>query len=398
MRIKSSTKCISSLSKRKEMINGIFRSISILGAFILLVHCKAKEKSTEVVTPMAPSATHEKLISSNFGSVDSTEATLYVLKNKQGMEARVTNYGATITHLFAADRNGTPGDVLLGFNSFDGFRQKGNPFFGCIVGRYANRIAKAAFTLNGKKYKLAANNGENSLHGGLKGFDEAIWKIESTTDSSITMSYLSNDGEEGFPGNLTSIVTYTLTGDNQFILDYSATTDAPTIVNLSNHAYFNLSAGTDSTILDHELTLMADQYTPVNDKLIPLGPLAPVKGTAMDFTTTKKIGKDIASLKGGYDHNYVINPGGKVGTVYHAGSGRLMTVSTTQPGVQFYTGNFLNGNHLDTKGNRRYGKHSGFCLETQHFPDSPNQPDYPSTRLDPGQTYKQSTVYAFSTK
>ncbi len=380
------------------MNKGIVIRTAILGVFIFFMGCKGKEKEIEVAIPTLPMSTHEKLTSSDFGIVDSVATTLFILKNKKGMEARITNYGATVTHLLVPDKNGQPGDVLLGFNSFEGFRQKANPFFGCIVGRYANRIAKASFTLNGKKYKLAANNGENSLHGGLKGYDKVVWTIEQTTDSSMTLSYLSIDGEEGFPGNLTSRIKYTLTADNQFKLEYAATTDAPTIVNLTNHAYFNLSAGSDSTILNHELTLYADQYTPVNAQLIPLGKHASVKGTPMDFSVPKQIGKDIDQVKGGYDHNYVINAGGKVAEVYHAASGRVMTVLTTQPGVQFYTGNFLNANHIDTKDGRRYGKHAGFCLETQHFPDSPNQPSYPTTVLNPGQSYNQSTVYAFSTK
>lgn len=315
------------------------------------------------------------------------------------MEASVTNFGATITRLLVPDRNGVPGDVLLGFNTLEGFRQSGNPFFGCTVGRYANRIANASFNLNGKTYKLAANNGKNSLHGGIRGFDKAIWKELSHTDSSVTLAYLSVDGEEGYPGNLNVEITYTLTWDNQFKIDYKATTDQATPVNLSNHAYFNLSAGTDSTILDHELFINADQFTPVDEGLIPLGNLTMVKSSPMDFTEAKPIGRDINKVKGGYDHNFVLNkPGALAATVFHPGSGRLMTVYTSEPGVQFYTGNFLRGGHTDTKDGRNYPKHSGFCLETQHFPDSPNQPSFPNTILQPGETFRSSTSYGFSVK
>ena len=362
-----------------------------------VVACKSKE--TPESTPAMSPVTHEMISISHFGMIDSDSVSLYTLKNQRGMVVSVTNYGATITHLIVPDRNGKPGDVVLGFDSLNAIARPGNPFFGCVAGRYANRIANASFTLGGKKYQLFANNGKNTLHGGKKGFDKVIWKTQNHTDSSITLSYLSKDGEEGYPGNLQAQVTYTLTSDNQVQIAYRATTDQPTHVNLTNHAYFNLSAGLDSVILGHELYLNADRYTPVNDELIPTGILADVNNTPMDFTTAKSIGKDIDRVKGGYDHNYVLNkPGELGGTVYHPGSGRLMTFYTSQPGVQFYTGNFLGGKFTDTKEGRQYMKHAGFCLETQHFPNSPNQPEFPSTVLNPGETYSQTTTYAFSVK
>jgi len=293
--------------------------------------------------------------------------------------------------------------VALGFDSLSGYLQKGNPFFGCLVGRYANRIANAKFTLDGKEYTLAANNNGQSLHGGIKGFDKVLWKAEKLPgDSSLKLTYLSKDGEEGYPGNLAAEVVYTLTSENELKIDYTATTDKATVVNLTNHSYFNLSAGSDSTILDHELQLNADHYTPVNEFLIPTGKIDPVKETPMDFTTAKLIGKDIDSVKGGYDHNWVINKTGtgleKIASLYHTASGRLMEVYTTEPGVQFYTGNFLDGSLINTKNGQKYMQHAGLCLETQHFPDSPNQPAFPTTILKPGETYKQTTLYKFSVK
>ncbi len=271
-----------------------------------------------------------------------------------------------------------------------------------MVGRYANRIAQAKFTLDGKEYTLAANNNGNTLHGGLKGFDKVIWKVKSINDSGISLSYYSKDGEEGYPGNVTVDVKYALGGNNSLKIEYAAVTDKATPVNLTNHCYFNLSAGTDSTILDHELMLHADKYTPVNDKLIPTGITAEVKGTAMDFTRPKKTGKDISQVAGGYDHNWVLNRRGNdlemIGSLYHAGSGRFMEVFTTEPGIQFYSGNFLDGTLAHTKGGKKYVLHGGLCLETQHFPDSPNQPSFPNVILKPGETYRHITVYKFSVK
>lgn len=367
--------------------------------FILSLVAACKSRETQESPHAMPPPIHEMIDISHFGTIDTDSVSLFTLRNTKGMTVAITNYGATITKLIVPDRNGKPGDVVLGFDSLNAIVRPGNPFFGCVAGRYANRIAKASFTLNGKTYSLFANNGKNTLHGGKKGFDKMIWNMVSHSDSSVTLSYLSKDGEEGYPGNLQSEVTYSLSSDNQLKITYRATTDQATPVNLTNHAYFNLSAGMDSVILGHELMLNADRYTPVNDELIPTGVLAEVKNTPMDFTTAKPIGKDIDQVKGGYDHNYVLNkPEELAGTVYHPGSGRLMTFTTSQPGVQFYTGNFLGGKFTDTKEGRQYMKHAGFCLETQHFPDSPNQPSFPSSILNPGETYLQTTTYAFSVK
>ena len=340
------------------------------------------------------------------GKVGDKEVHRYTLTNKNGMSVRIMNYGGYVTNIMVPDKNGEMGDVVLGFDSLPGYLQPGNPFMGCLVGRYANRIANGKFTLNGKEYTLAKNNNGNSLHGGLKGFDKAVWDATPVGDSGLKLSYTSKDMEEGYPGTLKTEVTYTLTDDNALKIEYKASTDQPTPVNLTNHTYFNLSAGKDSTILDHEIMLNADKYTAVNDKLIPTGKNPAVANTAMDFTSPHKIGERIAKVPGakepgGYDHNWVLRKDcgalALIGTAYHTASGRLMEIYTTQPGVQFYTGNFLTGS-LKGKNGHTYVKNAGFCLETQHFPDSPNQPAFPSTILKPGETYEQTTIYKFATK
>jgi aldose 1-epimerase len=337
-----------------------------------------------------------------FGNYYNAPVTEYTLTNSSGMQASILNYGGTITKLMVPDRNGKMGDVVLGFETFGGYMQKKDPYIGALVGRYANRIANAKFTMDGKTYKLAPNNFGNSLHGGNVGFDKVIWNTEKIGDSSLKLTYQSKDGEEGYPGNLNVQVIYTLGADNSLKIDYTATTDQATPVNLTNHSYFNLSAGKDSTVLDHVLKLDADKYTPVNDQLIPTGQIANVKGTPLDFTTPKPIGKDIGSVKGGFDHNWILNKRGtelqEAATVYDPGSGRYMEVLTTQPGIQFYSGNFLNGDLQLTKEGQIYIPHSGLCLETQHYPDSPNEPSFPNTILRPGETYRQTTVYKFSVK
>lgn len=338
-----------------------------------------------------------------FGSFEDKPVTEYTLTNTNGMQVSIINYGGTVTRIITPDKNAVMGDVVLGFDSLSGYLQNGNPYFGALIGRYGNRIANAKFTLDGKEYMLAANDHGNSLHGGNKGFDKVYWDIEKLPgDSSLKLSYLSKDGEEGYPGNLIIEVIYSLSSDNSLTIDYSATTDKATPVNLTNHCYFNLSAGKDSTILDHELMMNADKYTPVDAKLIPTGEISNVKGTPMDFTSSKKIGRDIDSVKGGYDHNWVLNKKGdgleKAATVYESNSGRYMEVFTTQPGLQFYTGNFLSGSLTDTKHGQKYVQHGALCLETQHYPDSPNEPSFPGTILKPGEKYNQTTVYKFSVK
>jgi aldose 1-epimerase len=377
------------------------RTIQFVLATIVIasIGCNNKSKSKKNETAaMKPGITEQ-----SFGMYENKPVTEYTITNAMGMQVSIINYGGTVTKLITPDKDGKMGDVVLGFDSLSGYLQKGDPYFGALIGRYGNRIANGKFMLDGKQYTLAQNDHGNSLHGGNKGFDKVYWDTEKMPgDSSLKLNYLSKDGEEGYPGNLNVQVIYTLGSDNSLKIDYSATTDKPTPVNLTNHCYFNLTAGKDSTILDHELSLNADRYTPVNDLLIPTGKIDPVKGTVMDFTTAKKIGRDIDSVKGGYDHNWILNKRGngleEAATVYDAGSGRFMEVFTTEPGLQFYSGNFLDGSLTNTKNGLRYVKHGALCLEAQHYPDSPNESSFPSTILKPGETYHQTTVYKFSVK
>ena len=330
-------------------------------------------------------------------------ADLFTLSNQHGVVVAFTNYGGIITNVHTPDRHGQSGDIVLGYDKLEEYVAK-NPFFGCLVGRFGNRIAQAKFTLNGKEYALLKNNGQNHLHGGAVGFDKVLWAAEpfSKPDAvGVELSYTSADGEEGYPGTLAVTVTYSLSDDNAFRIDYHATTDKATILNLTNHTYFNLAGKGD--ILDHTMMLAADSFTPVDATLIPTGELRPVDGTPLDFRTPTRIGaridQDDAELRygGGYDVNWVVNgePGELrlAAQVGEAASGRTLEVHTTQPGVQFYSGNMLP--ELTGKGGQVYRRRSGLCLETQHFPDSPNQPNFPSSVLEPGQTYAESTVWKF---
>lgn len=332
----------------------------------------------------------------------------YVLTNANGMEAAITNYGGIVVSLKVPDRSGKLADVVLGFDSLDGYL--GNePYFGALIGRYGNRIANGRYTLDGHEYHLAQNDGKNSLHGGLKGFDKRVWSAKDASANgvpAVQLNYLSADGEEGYPGNLTVTVTYTLTTQNELRIDYSATTDKDTVLNLTNHSYFNLAGEGHGDILSHLVTINADRFTPVDGTLIPTGELQSVAGTPLDFRTPTTIGARIdadneqTKLGRGYDHNFVLNrTGGGLYTaarVVEASSGRVMEVLTTQPGLQFYTGNFLDGT-IHGKGGKMYGRRSAFCMETQHFPDSPNQPQFPSVVLKPGRRFTSTTVYRFST-
>jgi aldose 1-epimerase len=378
-----------------------FLCFSILSLFIAC-NGSSDHVSNEEAVKVTADSMKAGITEKPFGNYFNAPVTEYSLANSSGMQVSILNYGGTITKIMVPDRKGKIGDVVLGFENFSGYTQKNDPYMGALVGRYANRIGNAKFTLDGKTYKLAPNNFGNSLHGGNVGFDKVIWNVEKIGDSSLKLTYQSKDGEEGYPGNLNVQVVYTLGVDNSIKIDYTATTDKPTPVNLTNHSYFNLSAGKDSTILDHVLQVNADKYTPVNDQLIPTGQIAEVKGTPLDFTTAKAIGKDISNVKGGFDHNWILNKRGnslqEAATVYDPGSGRYMEVWTTQPGIQFYSGNFLNGNMQATKGRQIYVAHAGLCLETQHYPDSPNEPSFPSTILKPGETYRETTVYKFSVK
>ncbi len=332
---------------------------------------------------------------------------LYTLTNTNGMVAKVITYGAILTELHVPDRAGKLADVVLGFPALPQYEGP-HPYFGATIGRVGNRIARGRFTLNGKEYTLATNNGPNHLHGGVKGFDKRVWKAQTvpvTGGAAVKFTYVSPDGEEGYPGTLTASVTYTLTNRNELKLDYVATTDQPTPVNLTHHSYFNLAGEGVGDIKGHELTLLADRFTPVDGGLIPTGEIAPVKGTVMDFTRATPIGARIEQVPGtapaGYDHNFVLNSGGGVlalaATVREPDSGRIMEVLTTEPGLQFYSGNFLDGT-IKGKSGVAYQKHTGFCLETQHFPDSVNRPNFPPTILQPDKTYKTSTVYRFSAR
>jgi aldose 1-epimerase len=339
-----------------------------------------------------------------FGKLpDGTPIEIYTLSNGKGMEARVMTLGATVVSLTAPDKAGKYADVVLGMDSVDGY-VKGVPYFGAIVGRYGNRIGHAQFTLEGNTYHTPKNDGDNTLHGGIKGFDKRVWTAREAGDS-VEFTYVSKDGEEGFPGTLTSKVTYTVTPNNELKIEYLATTDKPTVVNLTNHSYFNLSGQGEGNILDHQVAINATRFTPVDKGLIPTGELKPVKGTPFDFNNPTAIGARIGEndeqlqFGKGYDHNWVINGSGmkNAAEVYDPKSGRLMQVLTEEPGLQFYTGNFLDGT-INGKGGKLYGHRGAFCMETQHYPDSPNKPSFPTTELKPGETYRTSTVYRFSAR
>jgi aldose 1-epimerase len=348
------------------------------------------------------------IIKKPYGALpDGREVEFYVLTNDNGLQVSITNYGGIVTSLTAPDRNGRFADVVLGFDGLDGYLA-GHPYFGAIIGRYGNRIAGGKFTLDGQSYELARNNNGNHLHGGIAGFDKALWRAAPDFHPDgprLGLTYVSADGEEGYPGQLDLTVDYTLTQDDELRIDYRATTDKPTHVNLTNHSYFNLAGQGAGDILGHELTINADHFTPVDDGLIPTGEIRCVTGTPMDFREPTAIGARIFDddeqlrFGGGYDHNFVLN--GSDGSLSMAarvsepGTGRVVEVFTTEPGVQLYTGNFLDGS-ITGKGGRVYGRRCAFCLETQHFPDSPNQPEFPSTVLRPDEEYRTTTIYRFS--
>jgi len=370
---------------------------------VCITGCKKKTP-----TPKEPEVKETRLMSAqkeSFGQMpDGRGVDLYTLTNTNGLRARITNYGAILVSLEVPDRDGNLADITLGYDNLDDYVKRG-AFFGATVGRYANRIGGAKFVLDGTEYKLAANNGENHLHGGIKGFDKVVWKLDDLKAESnkavVKMSYISEDGEEGYPGNMACTVTYTLTEDNELKISYEAETDKTTVVNLTNHSYFNLAGQGNGDILGHELTLNADKYTPVDEGLIPTGEIRSVKDSPMDFTLPMSIGSRIEQVGNGYDHNYVLNSGGGTlalaARVHEPTSGRVMEIYTTEPGVQLYTGNFLDGT-LTGKGGKVYKKHYAFCLETQHFPDSPNKPEFPSVVLLPGRKYSTETVHKFYTR
>ncbi|HLK28996.1 MAG TPA: aldose epimerase family protein [Puia sp.] len=337
---------------------------------------------------------------SEWGTTDGKQVYLFTLTNKNAAQVKISNYGGTITSWTMPDKKGNTSNVVLGFDSLSGYLAK-PPYFGATVGRYGNRIANGKFKIDNNEYTLATNNGKNALHGGLKGFDKVVWDADTLVDSvaSLTLNYTSKDGEEGYPGNLKVSVKFSLSDDDEVTIEYNAETDKATPVNLTNHSYFNLTGDVKNTILDHTLMIDADHYTPVDSTLIPTGEIEPVKGTAFDFTKPEKIGARIDQVKGGYDHNFVLNKKDNslqlVASLSDSISGRKMEVYTTEPGIQFYTGNFLNGSIKASDG-KPINQHAALCLETQHFPDSPNEPSFPSTILKPGEKYHSITKYKIS--
>jgi aldose 1-epimerase len=367
-----------------------------------------------LITAASLAAAQPAITMKSFGTLpDRRTAQLYTLTNTQGAKVSVTNYGGIITHIIVPDREGRMADVALGYDMVEKY-VAGSPYFGALIGRYGNRIANGKFTLDGKNYKLATNNDPGgvpcSLHGGNVGFDKVLWDVTpllAKDAAGLKLHYLSKDGEEGYPGNLDVTVTYWFNNNNELRIEYSATTDKATPVNLTNHSYFNLAGEGSDTILDHVLTLNASKYTPVDKGLIPIGQIAPVAGTPFDFTTPHAIGERVnvanEQLKfgGGYDHNFVLDRSAKglskAAEVYEPVSGRVMEIFTEEPAIQFYCGNFLDGTNVG-KSNRPYTYRTGIALETQHFPESPNQPGFPNTILRPGQKYKTTTVYRFSAK
>jgi len=369
----------------------------------LLLGCIHKNTKTNTMPPV----TIEK---KQFGTTqEGQNVDQYLLKNKSGMQISIITYGGIITSWTAADKNGDYKDIVLGYNTLEEYETE-TPYFGALIGRYGNRIAKGRFSLNDTTYALAINNGVNHLHGGLKGFDKVVWEAEtmsSATEASLVLKYLSEDMEEGYPGNLATTVTYTLNDNDELEVKYEASTDKTTIVNLTQHSYFNLSADFNQTVLDHELTINADAFIPVDETLIPLGNLSEVSQTPFDFRTSKRIGKDINEeniqlTNGlGYDHCWALNEQDKgmrfAASAYEPVSGRLLEVFTDEPGIQFYSGNFLDGS-LPSKSGGVYEQRTGFCLETQHYPDSPNQEDFPSVVLHPNEKYESQTTFKLSVK
>ena len=331
-----------------------------------------------------------------FGHVGDDIAWIYTISNDAGMQVSCTNYGAIVTSIIVPDANGQPGDVALGFDTLAEYVEGNVPYFGAICGRVANRINEGRFTLEGESYALARNNGGHALHGGMKGFDKQLWHADKE-ETGVHFWMISPDGDEGYPGELTCSVRYTLTSDNALVIDYHARTSRTTIVNLTNHTYFNLAGHDAGSILDHAVEIRSSQYTPITKTLIPTGEIAKVVGTPLDFTSARRIGDNIESA-GGYDHNFVLDPSRDDGwgvRVTEPASGRVMEVYTTEPGIQFYSGNFLDG--LTGKGGASYAVHNGFCLEAQHYPDGINHPEFPSIVLKPGEHYTQRTAYRFAT-
>lgn len=379
---------------------------------LMAASCNTHSDNARRDAPVEEGTSESKLKSSldpgNFErELDGKQVQLYFLKNRSGLEIAVTNYGAKVVSLLVPDKEGKLEDIVLGFDDLDGYLNANEPYFGAAIGRYGNRIAGGKFDLNGKQYRLATNNGPNHLHGGTKGFNAQVWDAKKVNDQTIEFTRLSPDGEEGYPGNLQVKMVYTLSDDNAFKITFSASTDRPTPVNLTHHSFFNLHGAGNGSINDHVLMINAEAYTPVDKTLIPTGKIVKVAGTPMDFREPTEIGKRIEEsfeqleFGNGYDHNWVLKDSGDsqklAATVWEPESGRYMEVYTTEPGLQFYGGNFLDGKDKG-KGDKSYEFRSAFCLETQHFPDSPNQPNFPSTILQPGEQYQHTVIYKFAVK
>ena len=401
----------------------IYATLAVSTAVFLLASCSPssepepmKVEEPEAVQHQAPAEamTPEEdvfISKSSFGTTaDGEDVMLYTLRNKSGMEAKITNYGGIVVSLTAPDRNGKFEDVVLGYDTLAEY-EAASPYFGALIGRFGNRIRSGKFELSGVEYTLATNNSPNHLHGGDRGFDKVVWdsRMEETENGPrLWLSYVSEDGEEGYPGTLHAVVSYTLTHDKELVIEYAADTDKETPVNLTHHSYFNLAGDAKRDILGHELQINAEYFTPVDDTLIPNGEYRPVEGTPFDFRTAKPIGQDIdmeneqLTFGGGYDHNWVVDQSADgewrhILTLSDPESGRMMTIHSDEPGLQFYSGNFLDGSNVG-KGGVVYNYRYGMCLETQHFPDSPNQPGFPNTILQPGEVYKTKTVHTFGTE
>ncbi|PKD19697.1 aldose epimerase [Salegentibacter salinarum] len=393
----------------KISTNNLF-GFGIVFLSLFFIQCKngdkkAETKEKEMNIEQSPKT---KIKKEEYGTTsDGEKVAQYTLINENGMEVKIITYGGRITSLKAPDKNDEFENVVLGFDSLEQYT-KDNPFFGALIGRFGNRIANGKFTLDGEEYTLAQNDGENHLHGGEKGFDKVVWDAEEAGENSLKLIYISEDMEEGYPGTLETTVVYTLTDDNALEVDYKATTDKTTVVNLTQHAYFNLSADFSETILDHKFEINADEFLPVNETLIPTGELKDVAGTPFDFREAKTVEQHIEEKNEqlergqGYDHCWVLNEQDSgmrfAASAYHEESGRMLEVHTNEPGIQFYSGNFLDGTLPQADGDGNYGHRSGFCLETQHYPDSPNQEDFPSVVLEPGKTYSSKTSFKFSVK
>ncbi|RAI94766.1 aldose epimerase family protein [Algoriphagus yeomjeoni] len=382
------------------MKNHFNKTFGAIALGVLLYSCESKPKEETKV--------EDTLLEQIFGTTfQDKKVETYEIKNANGIKMKVTNFGARVTHLWVPDKDGNPVDVVLGFETLDGYLESSEKYFGAAIGRYGNRIADGKFTLNGEEYTLPQNNNGQTLHGGPGGMDFVIWDVEKSGENALIFSYTSPDGEEGFPGELKVKMIYTLTDDNEFKVTYEAETDKATPVNLTHHSFFNLNGAGNGTVLNHTLQLNASKYTPVNEVLIPTGEVPSVIGTPFDFTTPTLIGERIENeneqLKfgGGYDHNWVLDKTGnsltQAAVISSPLTGIEMEVWTTEPAIQFYSGNFLDGT-ITGKGGKVYEQRSAFCLETQHYPDSPNQPNFPSTILEPGEKYEQTCIYKFGLK